>query len=74
MKIYNNPDNELLKSLLKRPTKTVNDIETVVNSIFEDIESNGNTSVLKYTSKFDGIMRKSDKMKKYLKYFILFRY
>ncbi|MBU3012044.1 histidinol dehydrogenase [Polaribacter vadi] len=55
MKIINNPSKETWSKILERPTKTVDDIEGVVNEVFADIQKNGDKAVQKYTAKFDGI-------------------
>ncbi len=55
MKIINNPAKKDWKSILERPTKTVDDIETTVNQIFDDVQRNGDAAVNKYTQLFDGV-------------------
>lgn len=55
MKIINNPSKETWSQILERPTKTVDDIEGIVNEVFADIQKNGDHAVQKYTAKFDGI-------------------
>lgn len=55
MKLYINPNKSDWSELLKRPTQTVEDIETIVNQVFEDVSKNGDKAVEKYTSKFDGV-------------------
>ncbi len=55
MKVVKYPNKEQWSTILKRPTQTVKDIETTVNQIFDDIQRNGDTAVLKYTSLFDGV-------------------
>jgi histidinol dehydrogenase len=55
MKIINNPTKENWSHILKRPTKTVDDIEKTVNQIFDDVQKNGDAAVNKYTQLFDGI-------------------
>jgi histidinol dehydrogenase len=54
-KIYN-PKKEDWPHLLKRPTKSVADIETTVNQVFEEVQKEGDTALIKYTQKFDGIL------------------
>lgn len=49
------PNKQDWKSILKRPTKTVDDIEDTVKTVFLDIKKNGDTAVNKYTQKFDGV-------------------
>jgi histidinol dehydrogenase len=53
-KIYNPPRQDW-KSILKRPTQTVADIEDTVNLIFNEVQKDGDSIVKKYTQKFDGV-------------------
>ena len=53
-KIYN-PSKETWLEVLRRPTKTVDDIETTVKEIFKEVQKKGDEAVTKYTSIFDGI-------------------
>ena len=53
MKRIDNPSRENWKTLLKRPTQTVADIEATAISIFKEVEYKGDTALLKYTEKFD---------------------
>lgn len=55
MKTIINPDTNTWKSILKRPTQNVQDIEDTVNQIFQDVQKNGDIAVSKYTSVFDGV-------------------
>ncbi|TXD49351.1 histidinol dehydrogenase [Polaribacter sp. IC073] len=55
MKIINNPSKKDWNTILERPTKKVDDIESVVNEVFSDIQKNGDVAVNKYTQKFDGV-------------------
>ncbi|WP_298947032.1 histidinol dehydrogenase [uncultured Polaribacter sp.] len=55
MKVISNPSKKDWKQLLERPTKTVDDIEGVVNQVFADIQKNGDTAINKYTQRFDGV-------------------
>lgn len=43
------------QSLLERPTKSVEDIESTVDQIFKDVALNGDKAVERYTSIFDGV-------------------
>lgn len=54
MKTIKYPNKNTWSELLKRPTQTVNDIESTVNQIFEDVQRNGDTAIKKYTNLFDG--------------------
>jgi len=60
MKTILNPQKKDWKTILERPTKTVDDIESVVNEVFTDIQKNGDTAVAKYTQKFDGVLLESN--------------
>ncbi|WP_298497603.1 histidinol dehydrogenase [uncultured Algibacter sp.] len=55
MKIINNPNKESWSDVLKRPTQTVGDIESIVNEIFKDVSINGDNAIKTYTERFDGI-------------------
>ena len=55
MKTIINPSQETWSKILERPTKTVDDIEKIVNEIFEDVKNNGDTAINNYTKKFDGV-------------------
>lgn len=43
-----------VRGLLKRPTKTIDDIELTVKEIFKEVQKKGDEAVAKYTSLFDG--------------------
>ena len=58
MKIILNPIKSAWKTILERPTKTVDDIEKTVLQIFDDVQKNGDVAVDKYTSLFDGVQFK----------------
>ena len=55
MNIIHNPAKKDWKTILERPTKTVDDIEKTVNQIFDDVKRNGDAAVAKYTQLFDGV-------------------
>ena len=55
MKTIINPLKKEWAQILKRPTKTVDDIEHTVRQIFNDIQKNKDTAVNKYTELFDGV-------------------
>ncbi|MBT8316103.1 MAG: histidinol dehydrogenase [Lutibacter sp.] len=55
MKTSINPPKSDWLELLKRPTQTIEAIETTVTSIFEDVQRNGNDGIKRYTSIFDGV-------------------
>ncbi|WP_273566727.1 histidinol dehydrogenase [Maribacter halichondriae] len=54
-KIYN-PKREDWQSVLKRSTRTVADIEVIVDGIFDEVMKGGDSVLKKYTEKFDGIL------------------
>ncbi len=55
MKIISNPSKKDWSQILERPTKTVDDIEAIVNNVFTEVKQYGDTAVAKYTTKFDGV-------------------
>lgn len=57
-KIYN-PQRVDWNNVLKRPTQTVADIEGLVNGIFEEVRSNGDGTIKKYTELFDKVVLES---------------
>ncbi|MDD7885789.1 histidinol dehydrogenase [Flavivirga sp. 57AJ16] len=55
MQIIDNPNKESWSQVLKRPTQTIDDMESTVSTIFNDVVKNGDTAINKYTARFDGI-------------------
>ncbi|WP_418498571.1 histidinol dehydrogenase [Flagellimonas sp.] len=53
MNRVNNPKREDWPEILRRPTQTVADIEKIVESIFEEVRTNGDRAIKKYTDQFD---------------------
>jgi len=53
-KIYN-PKREDWKAILERPTQTAADIESIVNTIFTEVQKEGDVALAKYTQKFDSV-------------------
>jgi|TARA_R100000479_G_scaffold70100_3_gene33818 histidinol dehydrogenase len=49
-----NPTKSTWSAVLKRPTKTVADIEKTVDEIFNEVKTKGDSAVLRYTQLFDG--------------------
>ncbi|MEO9893300.1 histidinol dehydrogenase [Aurantibacter sp.] len=49
------PLQEDWKEVLKRPTQTVSDIESTVNTVFAEVKANGDAALKNYTEKFDGV-------------------
>ena len=64
MKLYINPNKTEWSNLLKRPTQTVYDIETIVNQVFSDVKKNGDKAIGTYTLKFDGVSLESNQVTK----------
>ncbi|MDP5082529.1 MAG: histidinol dehydrogenase [Winogradskyella sp.] len=60
MKLYINPEKQTWKSLLKRPTQSLEAIEGVVNEVFTEVSREGDIAIEKYTSKFDGVKLQSN--------------
>ena len=50
-----NPKREDWPEMLKRPTQTVADIEKIGESIFEEVRTNGDKAIKKYTDQFDRV-------------------
>ncbi|GGE26762.1 histidinol dehydrogenase [Psychroflexus planctonicus] len=55
MQLIQNPSKSEWSTLLKRPTQEVKDIETTVETIFDEIAKQGDEAVNKYTTLFDGV-------------------
>lgn len=55
MQRINYPQRTEWEEILKRPTQTVSDIEEIVNSIFKEVKTDGDTVIKKYTSQFDKV-------------------
>jgi histidinol dehydrogenase len=55
MNKIDNPKPDTWLEILKRPTKTIDDIEVTVKEIFKEVQKKGDEAVTKYTSIFDGI-------------------
>jgi len=60
MKTIINPNRSDWSKILQRPTQTVDDIETTVNQIFDDVKRNGDIAIAKYTQLFDGVTLESN--------------
>ena len=54
MKNYRNPKREIWSEVLRRPTRTYEEIEGLVTSMFEEIRKDGDQGVRKYVKAFDG--------------------
>ncbi len=54
MKTYRNPEKEIWSEVLRRPTRTYEEIEGLVASMFEEIRRDGDAGVRKYVKAFDG--------------------
>lgn len=55
MKYIVYPSRHKWSKILKRPTQTLKEIETIVNQVFEDVQSNGDQAIRKYTKQFDKV-------------------
>jgi histidinol dehydrogenase len=60
MQIINNPNKESWSEILKRPTQTVDDIEGIVNTVFNDVKKEGNKAIGNYTERFDSVILKTN--------------
>ena len=54
MKTYTNPKREIWNEVLRRPTRTYEEIEGLVASMFEEIRKEGDKGVRKYAKAYDG--------------------
>lgn len=54
-----NPPISQWDKILKRPTKTIDDIEATVNEVFSEVQKKGDSALVKYTNLFDGITLES---------------
>ncbi|MFT5761660.1 MAG: histidinol dehydrogenase [Polaribacter sp.] len=59
MKIINNPPKQDWNTILERPTKSVDDIESIVSIVFNDVSNNGDKAIKTYTEKFDNVILES---------------
>ena len=55
MQIIQNPLKKDWSTILERPTKTVDDIEAIVNTVFNDIKNNGDKALNEYTHRYDKV-------------------
>ncbi|WP_242204696.1 histidinol dehydrogenase [Aestuariivivens insulae] len=55
MQIIEKPNKADWPEVLKRPTQTVNDIEGVVNEVFNEVRQSGDKAIKQYTQRFDGV-------------------
>jgi len=60
MKTIINPEQSTWSTILRRPTQTVDDIETTVTSIFKAVRETGDAAISKYTERFDGVTLQSN--------------
>ena len=54
MNKFFDPEKKEWEAILERPTKTVADIEQIVEQIFREVKTGGDSSVRKYAELFDG--------------------
>ncbi|MGR7814422.1 histidinol dehydrogenase [Lacinutrix undariae] len=59
MKTIINPSKADWSDLLKRPTQTLENIETSVTTVFKDVQRKGDEAISKYTALFDGVTLES---------------
>ncbi|OZV68512.1 histidinol dehydrogenase [Winogradskyella aurantia] len=55
MELHINPKRDEWNQLLKRPTQSVGDIEATVKRIFDDVKTNGDKAISRYTLQFDKV-------------------
>ena len=59
MKTYINPEQKTWPEILKRPVFDVSELYGKVQTILNEIKTNGDTALLKYTLQFDGVKLES---------------
>ncbi len=59
MKTIVNPPRSSWSKLTKRPVSSLDAIEDQLKTVFEDVQSRGDSAVLDYTNQFDGVRLKS---------------
>lgn len=55
MKLIQYPSRETWASILQRPTKTAAQLDEVIATVFEEVQTNGDTALKAFTAKFDGV-------------------
>ena len=55
MKIYNNPEKSTWSTILERPTMDTSSLEATVQNVLQDVKTNGDQAVKKYTLQFDKV-------------------
>ncbi|MCA0153026.1 histidinol dehydrogenase [Winogradskyella vincentii] len=55
MKLIENLKRSEWSQVLRRPTKSVDDIENIVNDVFSAVKANGDNAIKSYTAKFDNV-------------------
>jgi histidinol dehydrogenase len=60
MQIIDNPSQATWTDILKRPTQTVDAIEATVITVFNEVKSEGDIAIKKYTERFDGVILDSN--------------
>ena len=59
MEQFISPKKEAWKALLERPTASYEDLEPLVEEVFEAVKTNGDDAVRRYTKKFDGVTKET---------------
>ena len=62
MKIFRNPIEQEWASILARPTQQTVNLESTVNTVFDQIQKLGDEAVINYTEQFDGVLLSSLKV------------
>ena len=55
MRIIDNPNRKDWQSILERPTKTINEIESIVEQVFLNVRGTGDIAISSYTKQFDKV-------------------
>ncbi|HMC02011.1 MAG TPA: histidinol dehydrogenase [Flavobacteriaceae bacterium] len=59
MRVIENPNKNDWTAILKRPTQTIDDIEDIVDQVFNEVKLEGDKSIKEYTLKFDKVSLES---------------
>jgi histidinol dehydrogenase len=56
MNVYENPSQEIIQQLIKRPALEVDDLRAIISDVFEEVKVNGDDALKSYTQKFDKVL------------------
>jgi len=59
MNVYNNPDRKKWGDIIARPVMDTKSLQDKVKAILQDVKTNGDEAVIRYTLQFDGLQTKN---------------